>query len=106
MWTYTQKKTGDRLHAYEIDFLVVADYYKGDPEGGYKAFVFTDHLSAEELVAQRNWTERSVRDALGIPFNQARPALRYEHSMGQGSGDLPGFILRRSHTPASPSLSR
>jgi radical SAM superfamily enzyme YgiQ (UPF0313 family) len=28
VWTYTYKKTGDRLHAYEIDFLTVADYYK------------------------------------------------------------------------------
>jgi hypothetical protein len=68
-----------------------ADYYKGDPNGGYKSFVFTDHLSAEKLVELRDMVERDVRATLGIPFNPGAPALRYEHSMGQG---LPGFILR------------
>jgi radical SAM superfamily enzyme YgiQ (UPF0313 family) len=97
VWTYTFKKTGDRLHAYEIDFLVVADYYKGDPKGGYKAFVFTDFLTSEDLVQQRNWIEESVRTKLHIPFPQAGAALRYEHSIGQGANEaLPGFILRRS----------
>lgn len=97
VWTYTHARTGDRLHAYDIDFLVVADYYKGDPKGGYKAFVYTDFLSADELVARRNWIEESVRGALNVPFPQARASLRYEHSFGQGANDdLPGFILRRS----------
>jgi len=105
VWTYTHAKTGDQLHAYDIDFLVVADYYKGDPKGGYKAFVYTDDLSAEELVARRNWIEDSVRSALSLPFPQARPSLRYEHSFGQGANeDLPGFILRRSEhvVPSAP----
>ena len=35
--------------------------------------------------------ERDVREALNIPFNPGAPALRYEHSMGQG---LPDFIHR------------
>lgn len=97
VWTYTYAKNGDRLHAYDIDFLVVADYYKGDPNGGYRAFVYTDFLTCEDLVARRNWIEQSVRAALDLPFPQARPALRYEHSIGQGAaGQLPGFILRRS----------
>jgi len=96
VWTYTHRKTGDRLHAYEIDFLVVADYYKGDPKGGYQAFVYTDHLSAAEIVQRRNWIEESVRASLRLPYPQARAAIRYEHSMGQGSHELPGFILRRS----------
>ena len=100
VWTYTYKKTGDRLHAYDVDFLVVADYYKGDPDGGYHAFVYTDFLTADDLVARRDWIERSVRDALRLPYPRARPALRYEHSMGQGAaGALPGFILRRSAQP-------
>ena len=105
VWTYTHAKTGDQLHAYDIDFLVVADYYKGDPKGGYKAFVYTDHLSAEQLVARRNWIEDSVRSALSLPFPQARPSLRYEHSFGQGANEeLPGFILRRSDhvVPSAP----
>jgi anaerobic magnesium-protoporphyrin IX monomethyl ester cyclase len=97
VWTYTYAKNGDRLHAYDIDFLVVADYYKGDPNGGYRAFVYTDFLTCDQLVARRNWIETSVRSALHLPFPQARPALRYEHSVGQGAGEeLPGFILRRT----------
>ena len=97
LWTYTYRRTGDRLHAYDIDFLVVADYYKGDPNGGYQAFVYTDFLASEELVVRRNWIESSVRTTLGLSYPQARPALRYEHSTGQGASDvLPGFIYRRS----------
>lgn len=93
IWTYTQPKTGDRLHAYDIDYTTTADYYKGDPDGGYKAFVFTDHLPAERIVELRDRVERDVRAALGIPFNPGAAALRYEHSMGQG---LPDFIHRAS----------
>ena len=97
IWTYTYPKNGDRLHAYEIDYTQVADYYKGDPDGGYKAYVFTDHLDSLSLVAHRDLVEKNVRAALGIPFNAARAAQRYEHSMGQ----LPPSILRRTieHQP-------
>jgi radical SAM superfamily enzyme YgiQ (UPF0313 family) len=99
VWTYTCKKSGDRLHAYDVDFTKVAEYYKGDPEGGYHSYVFTDHLSGEKLVKLRNWVESSVREKLNIPFNPGKPALRYEHSMGQS--DLPHFILRKSPPLAS-----
>lgn len=100
VWTYTYKKTGDRLHAYEIDFMTVADYYKGDPDGGYQAFVFTDSLTSQDLVARRNWVESSVRTKLDIPYPKARPALLYEHSTGQGANEyLPRFILGRSSFP-------
>ncbi len=91
VWTYVQPKTGDRLHAYEVDYTTSANYYKGDPDGGYQAFVFTDHLSAKRIVELRNRVETDVRAALNIPFNQSAAALRYEHSMGQG---LPDFIHR------------
>jgi radical SAM superfamily enzyme YgiQ (UPF0313 family) len=102
VWTYTQPKTKDRLHSYEVDYTVCADYYKGDPDGGYRSFVFTDHLSAERLVRLRDAVEREVRTALHIPFNPAAAALRYEHSMGQG---LPGFIHRlgRPEAAAEPA---
>ena len=93
VWTYTHRKTGDRLHSYELDYTKTPDYYKGDPKDGYKAFVFTDHLSAAQIVSLRNDVEREVRAALDIPFNPGAAALRYEHSMGQG---LPGFIHRAS----------
>ena len=93
VWTYTQPETADRLHSHEVDFLQTAEYYKGDPDGGYVSHVFTDHLSAKEIVACRDAIERDVRATLNIPFNPSRAALLYEHSMGQG---LPSFILRSS----------
>jgi radical SAM superfamily enzyme YgiQ (UPF0313 family) len=101
VWTYTCPRSGDRLHALELDYSRVADYYKGDPDGGYRAYVYTDHLSPEQLVTLRDGVEATVRAELGIPFNPAAPARLYEHSMGLG---LPGFILRAS--PASPAAVR
>ncbi len=95
VWVYTYAETGDRLYAYEVDYTQVSDYYKGDPDGGYKAYVYTDHLSAAKLVSLRDQVERDVRRILNIPFNPGRPAQRFEHSMGQ----LPASILRA--TPAA-----
>jgi radical SAM superfamily enzyme YgiQ (UPF0313 family) len=95
VWTYTYAKTGDRLHAYDVDYTRVAEYYKGDPDGGYHAYVFTDALSAGDLVEARDHVERDVRSALGIPFNPSTPATRFEHSMGQFA-QLPPNILRQS----------
>ena len=92
IWVYTCH--GDRLYSYDVDYTEVADYYKGDPEGGYRAYVFTDHVDAEELVRLRNYTESDVRGKLGIAFNSAAPALRYEHSMGQSGPALPSNIVR------------
>lgn len=94
VWVYTYEKTGDKLYSYEVDYNEVADYYKGDPDGGYKAYVYTDALSSEELVRLRDFTERDVRQKLNIPFNPGAPAIRYEHSMGQFGGNLPAHILR------------
>lgn len=93
VWTYTQPDTGDRLHSENIDFMKTAEYYKGDPDGGYVSHIFTDALSARAIVDLRNTVERDVRAALGIPFNPSRAAVLYEHSMGQS---LPSFILRSS----------
>jgi radical SAM superfamily enzyme YgiQ (UPF0313 family) len=105
VWTYTYAKTGDRLHSYEVDFTRVAEYYKGNPDGGYHAYVFTDRLSATELVAARDFVERDVRAKLGIPFNPSAPSLRFEHSMGQ-PGPLPPQILKSSSCVGSPDSSR
>ncbi len=95
VWTYTQPETGDRLHAYDIDFTDTPNYYKGDPDGGYQAFVFTDHLSPERLVALRDHVERETRAKLGLGFNPSRAAMLYEHSMGQS---LPAHILRTTQS--------
>lgn len=96
VWTYTCRRSGDRLHAFEVDFTAVAEYYKGAPDGGYRSYVFTDHLAPERLVELRDWIERDVRGAFGIPFNPSRAAQRYERSMGQGFTSLPSSILRAS----------
>ncbi len=78
-----------------MDYSHTADYYKGDPEGGYKSYVYTDYLSQDELVTLRDWVESDVREKLGIHFNPSAAAVRFEHSMGQ-SGRLPDNILRVS----------
>lgn len=88
VWTFTAP-SGDRLHSKETDFAVDASYYKGVP-GEYKSFVFTDELSAEDVVGLRDELEADVRRELNIPFNAGAPGVRYEASMGQ----LPGHILR------------
>jgi radical SAM superfamily enzyme YgiQ (UPF0313 family) len=80
-WVYTYAKTGDRLYQLELDYS--RNYYKSKPEGGYCAYVYTDYMSAETLVQERDRVERIVREKLNIPFNPSTPALRYEHSMGQ-----------------------
>ncbi|MEK9172357.1 MAG: radical SAM protein, partial [Nitrospirota bacterium] len=95
VWTYTYARTGDRLHSIEVDYREVAEYYKGVP-GEYTSYVYTDHLSAKELVQQRDWLEADVRAKLGIPYNAGAPAVRYEHSMGQGV--IPANILRSTAT--------
>lgn len=95
VWVYTYRKTGDRLYQIHVDHSRIADYYKGDPDGGYRAYVYTDELTAEELVHLRNDVERDVRRILGIPFNPGAPAMLYEHSMGQ-SGQIPSSILRKT----------
>lgn len=94
-WVYTYAKTGDKLYAKEVDYLKTADYYKGDPDGGYQSYVWTDYLSSGELVRERDRLERDVRAALGIAFNPGAPGVRFEHSMGQG---LPPNILKGALT--------
>lgn len=95
VWEYTCDKTGAQLYQLEVDYTRTADYYKGDINGGYKAYVFTKELSCDDLVNLRGELETSVRQKLGIPFNQGAPGIQYEHSMGQ-MGPLPSNILRVS----------
>ena len=93
IWTYTCPKSRDRLHSVEVDYRHIAEYYKGAP-GDYTAFIYTDDLTSEQLVACRDRLETDVRQTLSIPFNNANPGLHYEHSMGQSG--LPSSILRTS----------
>lgn len=98
VYTYTYPKTGDRLHAFDVDYSIVEDAYKGMP-GEYRSFVFTDTLSPDDLVRLRDDLENEVREKLGIPFNAGAPGIRFEASMGQ----LPGHILRRSDAHRVPA---
>ena len=91
IWTYTCK-TGDRLHSYEIDYNSIAGYYKGIPEE-YHAYIYTDHLSSNDLIQQRDWLESDIREKLNIPYNQ-KSQIHYEHSMGQTT--FPSTIMRTS----------
>lgn len=93
VWTYTYQKTGDRLHSVEVNYNETAEYYKGIP-GEYTSYVYTDSLSAEDLVRLRDWLEADVRSFLHIPYPEASSGVRYEHSMGQGS--IPEHLLRSS----------
>ncbi len=97
IWVYTYGPTKDRLYTQEVDYTEVADYYKGDPNGGYKSFVYTDYLTPEQLVKIRDNMESTVRNKLNIPFNPSLAARVYEQSMGQFNNKLPDYILRQSN---------
>ncbi|MFA5319287.1 MAG: radical SAM protein, partial [Candidatus Paceibacterota bacterium] len=80
VWVYT-RPNGDRLYSREIDWLAFSgSFYKGRP-GEYQANVFTDFLSAEEVVARRDQVEQKVREELGIPYPQT-VVQSIEHSIG------------------------
>jgi radical SAM superfamily enzyme YgiQ (UPF0313 family) len=81
-YCYTQPKTGDRQYQIDIDPREDAPYYKGAP-GSYRSYVWTDALTAEELVTARDAAEAAVRRVLGLPYYTSRAAKLYEHSMGQ-----------------------
>jgi radical SAM superfamily enzyme YgiQ (UPF0313 family) len=95
-YVYTDTKNGDKLYQASLDYLIEQDYYKGDPDGGYTSYVWTDHMSAADLVSARDELENSVRSALNISFNPSRPGIKHEHSMGMGNVSLPDFILKRA----------
>jgi anaerobic magnesium-protoporphyrin IX monomethyl ester cyclase len=95
-YVYTSDITGDKLYQSTIDYISDLDYYKGDPDGGYISYVWTDYLEPKDLVQARNNLEIEVRDKLNIKFNLSAPEIKYEHSMGMGNIQIPDFILRKS----------
>jgi len=92
-YVYTQPDSGDKLYQKDLDYLSESDYYKGDPSGGYRAYVWTDHISSKELVRERDKLENEVRSTLNIPFNPAGSFIKFEHSMGQGQ--IPQSIFKK-----------
>jgi anaerobic magnesium-protoporphyrin IX monomethyl ester cyclase len=95
-YVYRDNRNGAALYQSYLNYEVDQDYYKGVPGGGYTAYVWTDHLSSEELVIHRDILENEVREKLDIKYNPARPGINYEHSMGMGNVKLPDNIFRRS----------
>jgi anaerobic magnesium-protoporphyrin IX monomethyl ester cyclase len=87
---YRYEFNGDALYMENTDPNAEVGYYKGKP-GEYKAFVWTDYLSAPELVRLRDEVESEVRGKLNIPYPTGAAALQYEHSVGQR---LPANILK------------
>jgi hypothetical protein len=65
----------------EVDFTKTADYYKGIM-GSYISHVWTDELSREELVKQRDWLELTAKEKLGIDMPPSAAATMYDHSTG------------------------
>jgi len=98
---YKYEFHGDVLYSEDVDFTTNQQFYKGKP-GEYRAFVFTDYLSSDELVQMRDDLEAEVREKLGIPYPSAASAIRFEHSMGQ---QLPASIFRRSNASQFHNVS-
>ena len=95
-YVYTSPMSGDRLYQTDVNYLTDVDYYKGDPNGGYISYVWSDYLKPNEIVIARDALEKEVREKLNIKFNPASPAVKYEHSMGMGNVKIPDFILKAS----------
>ena len=95
-YIYTDPRNGDRLHQAQLDYCVDQDYYKGAPDGGYVSYVWTDYITAGNLVKEREKLEQEVRRELNIPYNPGRPGITHEHSMGMGNIEIPDYILRSS----------
>ena len=96
-YVYISDVTGDKLYQSAVDYHTELGYYKGDPDGGYISYVWTDHISAQELVKARDELEREVRAKLNLPFNQSGKGIKYEHSMGMGGADIPDYIFKKSY---------
>jgi len=86
-WCFTIN--GDPLLMEDLDYSTVSDFYKGEC-GSYRSYVWTPHISADQLVAARDRVENKVRDHLGLPYHEVIPP-QFESSMGA----LPGYLYRQ-----------
>lgn len=103
-YVYTCKDSPDRLYQVEIDYRTESDYYKGDPNALVISHVWTDYLSAEDLVKERDALETDIRGELGIPYHRRNDPLdagelNYGHSMGQ-TPILPSRLLKVTNSPS------
>lgn len=93
VWVFTDDKTGAVLYSSDVNYATQAQYYKGIP-GDYTSYVWTDGLSAQQLVELRDDVESTSRRILKLPTIQTVAARQFEHSMG--ARQLPDSVLRRS----------
>lgn len=82
IYVYEAPKTRDRLYSVPIDQFEDTPFYKGVP-GQYRAYVWTDHLTSDDLCRLRDRVEATVRERLGIAWPTGPAAIQFEHSMGQ-----------------------
>ncbi len=72
------------MYSQEIDHCEVADFYKGDPNGGYKSFVFTDYLSREGIAIEpfkiSSISKKEIVEKLAIWIEQKKIRMFYEES--------------------------
>jgi len=95
IWTYTQARTGDRLHAYDVDYTTTADYYKGDPRAAiapsFSPITCRQSVSSGRVIRSsekyaqnskvhstrvRQRCDTSIRLARGCPTSSTGPAPR------------------------------
>lgn len=82
VWVYTAPETGDKLYSKTIDYTKDAYFFKGKSRDEYKAFVYTDYFTTEQLVSARDEAEQQVRAKLGIISPIDAVTKHIEHSMG------------------------
>jgi radical SAM superfamily enzyme YgiQ (UPF0313 family) len=90
IWVYTSKRYKDRLYMYDVDYTCTDVYYKGVP-GEYKSYVFTDYLSAEDLVELRDDIAMVTQQSLGLSDLEMGFA-KYDRSISR----LPLNVLRKT----------
>ena len=62
-WNYTHPESGDRLYLLDVDYAKDSVFYKSAPDQ-YESFVFTDHLTCQDLVEERKRLEYSLKERL------------------------------------------
>ena len=57
IWVYTVPETNDKLYSYNVDFHSKPNILNGNLDYGYESTVFTDYLSADEIVKWHKYLE-------------------------------------------------
>ena len=91
--------------SYELDFTTVADYYKGDPEGGYTSYVYTDYLKAEELGRAAQFRRVRCAPQAGHSVQFCRRPRFATSTRWDRSVSLPNHILRTTTLGKCPPPS-